>query len=95
MGLFKGLTERANFRVVSGFQSGNFGSERGDDVVVCSVVSRGWLRWGSVLSPLVFDPRPELLVVVEKCMGDAGFVLDGLECDRFAAFDQAGDGGIG
>jgi hypothetical protein len=47
-----------------------------------------------VLSPLVFDPRPELLVV-EKCVGDAGFALDGLECHRLTALDQAGDCGIG
>jgi hypothetical protein len=37
VGVFKGLTERGDFRVVPGFQSGNFGGECGDGVVVAAL----------------------------------------------------------
>ena len=37
----------------------------------------------------MFDASAQVGVVVEEGVGDAGFALDGLEGDRFAAFDQA------
>jgi len=93
--LFEGLTKCSDFRAVLGFQSGVFGGERGDDVVVGRVVSGGRIRCRSVLSPLVFDACSESSVVAEERVGDAGFALDGLECDGIPALYQAGDGGLG
>jgi hypothetical protein len=95
MGLFEGLTKRGDFRAVGGFQPGYFGGECGDDVVVGVFVGGRRLGLWPVLAALVFDPRSESSVVVEERVGDAGLALDGLECHRLAALDQAGDGGIG
>jgi hypothetical protein len=61
--------------------------------------------WGAALwSPVrasawtavsMFDSPAQLRVGVEEGVGDPGFALDGLEGDRFAAFDQCADGLLG
>lgn len=56
VGLFENLTKCSDFGAVFGFQSGYFGGDRGDDVVVGCGLGGGLLRRGSVLAPLVFDP---------------------------------------
>jgi hypothetical protein len=46
----------------------------------------------------VLDPVAQAGVSVEEGVGDAGFALDGLEGDGFAALDQPADrlvGGVG
>lgn len=95
MCLFECCAQCGGLGTVLGFQSGDLGGECGDDVVVGCGVGRDRLRRRSVLAPVVFDPRTELSILVEEGVGDAGFALDGLECHRLAAFDQAGDGGLG
>ena len=95
MGLFECCAECGDFSAVSRLQSGDFGGERGDDVVVTRVVGRGLLRHRSVLAAVVFDACSQPSVVVEERVGDTGFALDCLECHRLASFDQSGDGGVG
>ena len=93
--LFECRAECGDLSAVLIFQSRDLGAERCDDVVVGRVVGgdRIWCR--PLLASLVFDACSQPRVVVEERVGDAGFALDGLECHRFAAFDQTGDGGIG
>jgi len=93
--LFECRAECGDLGAMPGFQCRDLGGERGDDIVVGCVVDRDRIWCRSVLPPLVFDACSESSVVVEERVGDAGFALDGLECHGFAAFDQAGDGGVG
>jgi len=95
LGLFECCAECDDLGAVPPFQAGDFGGERRDDVVVGVFVGGNRAGLRSVLSPLMFDACSESSVVVEERVGDTGFALDGLECHRLAAFDQAGDGGVG
>ena len=65
VGLFEGLPKCSDLRAVFGFQSGVFGGERGDDVVVGVFVGGHRAGLWPVLLPLVFDACSESSVVVE------------------------------